>query len=122
MATVPSAQFFWSPISKLETIGHTVRTNLDDVIQNPVERVAILKPRNRLPSSLSQHRKFTYLRCVWNSGHLNIVLRTVVRVVRKGSCCSSDGPDPEKATRCSEAPDEDALILCLERIIIRLIR
>jgi hypothetical protein len=53
MAMVPSGQFFWSPISKLEINGHTVQTNLSDIIQNPVERVAILKPTHHTPFIIS---------------------------------------------------------------------
>jgi hypothetical protein len=59
-----------------------------------------------LPSpSSSHHRKITHFLSVWNSGHLDFVFTTVVRVVRKGFCCSLDGHGgfgPEKATLCSE--------------------
>jgi hypothetical protein len=34
----------------------------------------------------------------------------VVRVVRKGLCCSPQGLDPEQAARCSETLYEHALV------------
>jgi hypothetical protein len=58
---------------------------------------------------------------VWNPDHLDLILLTVVRVIKKGFCCSSHGYDPEKAARCSEAPDEDALVQCRGWIIIILL-
>ena len=41
---------------------------------------------------------------------MDLILTTVVGVIRKGFCCSPDGNSPEKAALCSEAPDKDTLI------------
>jgi hypothetical protein len=71
-----------------------------------------------LPSpSSSHHRKITHLLSVWNSSHLDFVFTTVIRVVRRGFCCSLDGHGefgPEKATLCSDIiqnPGERVTIL-----------
>src|SRR6266851_9355601 len=75
-----------------------------------------------LPSpSSSHHRKITHFLSVWNSGHLDFVFTTVVRVVRKGFCRSLDGHGgfgPEKATLCSDIiqnPGERVTILVPRR-------
>jgi len=41
---------------------------------------------------------------------MDLILTTVVGVIRKGFCCSPDGHSPEQAALCSEAPDKDTLI------------
>jgi len=56
------------------------------------------------------HRKITYFRGIWNSRYMDIILTTVVGVIRKGFCCSPYGHSPEQAALCSEAPDKDTLI------------
>jgi hypothetical protein len=63
----------------------------------------------------------THLWSVWNPDHLDLILLTVVRVIRKGFCCGSHGHDPEKAARCSEAPDEYTLVQYRGWIIIILL-
>ena len=63
-----------------------------------------------LHSSSTHNRKTAYF---WNTGdprHLYLVVSPVVRVVRKGFCCSSDSSAPEKDALRSEALDENALI------------
>jgi hypothetical protein len=55
----------------------------------------------------------TYFRSIWDSGYLNLILMTIVRVVRKRFCCGTEGFDPEEATRGSETLDEDTLVKCL---------
>jgi hypothetical protein len=42
---------------------------------------------------------------------LDVIFTTVVRIVRKRFCCGPDRYSPEKPPFCSEASDEDALIL-----------
>jgi hypothetical protein len=42
---------------------------------------------------------------------LYLTLSTVVKVVKKGFCCSPEVFGPKETALCSEAPDEDALIL-----------
>jgi hypothetical protein len=64
-------------------------------------------------SSSSEHMNTTYIPNVWNSGRLDLVLTTVIRVVRRVLCCSPDGFDQGNAALCSETPDEDALIWSL---------
>ena len=70
------------------------------------------------PSSSPHHMRTTYFRIVWNSGHVNLVLRIVLRVVRKGSGGSPDALEPGKAAFCSEALDEDTLVHCRGWIIL----
>ena len=93
-------------------------TLCSDIIQNPSERVTTLVPRRHAPFLIISPRKTTYFSRVWNSGHLDPILATVVGVVGKGFCCSPDGFGPEKYTLCSEAPDEDALIHSRARICL----
>src|SRR6266850_567278 len=54
-----------------------------------------------LSFSSPNHRKTTYMRSAWDRDHLPLNLATVVRVHRKGFCCSPDAFGPEKAARCS---------------------
>jgi hypothetical protein len=62
--------------------------------------------------SPSLHTGMTpYFRNIWNLGHLNIVLLTIVRVVRKRLCRGPELSGPEQDALCSEALHEDALIL-----------
>jgi hypothetical protein len=66
-----------------------------------------------LPSSASDQGGATYFRNVWDSGHLDL-LTTVVRVVRRGFCCSPNALGPEKATHFSDRinnPDECIVML-----------
>ena len=56
-------------------------------------------------------RKTTYIRNIWNLGYLYLVLLTIVRVVGKRFCCGPELSGPEQDALCSEALDEDALIL-----------
>ena len=50
MAMVPTGQseghFFWSLISRVEANDHTQQTNLQDIVQDADERVAILESRH----------------------------------------------------------------------------
>src|SRR6266850_575239 len=68
-----------------------------------------------LSFSSPNHRKTTYMRSAWDRDHLPLNLATVVRVLRKGFCCSPDGSGPEEKPLCSKTPDEDAFVL---RIIL----
>ena len=52
----------------------------------------------------------TYFWIVWNYGQLDVVLGTVLRVIRKGLGRSADAFDPGKAAFCSKALDEDTLV------------
>jgi len=54
---------------------------------------------------------------------IDLILTLVVGVIRKWFRFSPDDLDPEKAALCSEAPNEDALVLCRgprERVILLL--
>jgi hypothetical protein len=51
MAMVFSGHFFWGVLSKLEASGQTQQTNLRDIVQNPDERVAVLKGMHHVSSS-----------------------------------------------------------------------
>ena len=83
-------------------------TNLYDIVQYTDERVAILNQVIRVPPSTDM--KIAYFLNTWNSCHLYLIILTVVRVVRKGFCCSTDVSGPEGRALCSESPNEDALI------------
>ena len=87
------------------------QTNLNDIVQNPNERVAILKPRRHASFSVISHKKATYVRNIWNLGHLYLTVLTVVRVIRKGFCRGPEVSGPKQDTFCSKALDEDAVIL-----------
>jgi hypothetical protein len=56
--------------------------------------------------------RMTYFLIVRNSGHFDLVLVTVLRVIGKGFSGSPDAFEPGKAAFCSKAPDEDTLVHC----------
>ena len=85
------------------------RTNLYDIVQNTDERVAILNQVIRVLSP-STHMKTTYFLNTWNLCRLYLIIPTVVRVVRKGFCCTPVVSVPDATALCSESPDKDALI------------
>ena len=65
-----------------------------------------------LVPALSHHGKtITYFGSGRISGHLDLVLTVVVGVVRKWLRFRPDDLNPEKAAPCSEAPDEETLVL-----------
>jgi hypothetical protein len=74
-----------------------------------------------LLSSSSYHRTSTYFWSVWNLGHLDVIFVIGVGVVRLGFRCSADRDGPEKASLCSEAPDEDALVTNQGWIVLSII-
>ena len=86
------------------------RTNLCNIIQNPNERVAILKPGCHASFSINSYKKITYFRSTWNSCHLNVIVSVIVRVVWTGFCSGTEVFDPEESALCSEALDKDTLI------------
>jgi len=64
----------------------------------------------------------THFWSLLNQDHMGLILLTVIRVIRKGFRGSPHGQDPEKAARCSEAPDEDALVQYRRWIIVLLLK
>src|SRR6266850_4778051 len=114
MAMVPSGQFFWSSLSKLEAnenihVDEPSRYNLKP---RSAGRDTEIKASCLSGSSTSHHRVNTYFRSVWNSGYLDLVLTAIVRFIRKRFRCSPEGLYPEQSARCSEALEEDALVRC----------
>jgi hypothetical protein len=86
------------------------RTDLCDIVQNSDEGVTILEPGCHASFSTNSHRRTTYFLNSWSLCHLYLIASAVVRVIRKGFCCSTDVFDPKESALCSESPDEDALI------------
>jgi hypothetical protein len=105
----PSGQFLRSLLSTLEVNKYT-NTNLHDIIQYADERVAILDKGIIILPPRHRKTRTTYFWSVLYLGHLDLILTTVFRIVRKGLCRSPHGFSPEHLTLCSEAPDEDTLI------------
>lgn len=62
--------------------------------------------------------EITYFWTIRNSGYLDLIVSTVVRIVRAGFCCSPHWFGPEEDALCTEAPDEDALIRSRGRILL----
>jgi hypothetical protein len=98
-----------------------MRTNLHDIIQDSDERIPILETKCHVSRSLSivspqNSRTSTYSWSIWNLGHLDLIIMTVLRIVvvviGKGFGCCPDGNSPEQAALCSKASDEDALVHC----------
>ena len=116
MAMVPTGQsggdFFWSLLSRIEANGHTQQTNLQDIVQDADEWVAILESRHHASFFINQTIEFTYLRSIWDPRHLYRSPAPVAKVLRKGFCCCPE-PGPEEDALRSEASDEDALVCSL---------
>ena len=102
--------FLFGPAEYIKREQSSIRTNLQNIVQNPDEWVTILEPSCHAFSSINSNEKTAYSRSTWDSYHLYLVISAIVRVVRKGFCCSTDAFEPEEFALCSEALDEYTLI------------